>query len=283
MDNLAATRQFIRLALEEDIGKGDATALCVPPEVQAKARLIAKKDTVLSGLDLVPLVLESYGSQAIYEISNNSKNGMLVRAGTEVLKIQGLARDLLTTERTILNFLQHLCGIATQASELKTVLGSSSMKILDTRKTTPGMRYWEKCAVKDGGLWNHRMRLDDGVLIKENHIRASGSITLALANLHGKIDPSLPIQVEVTTLEEAEEAIQCGVKRLLLDNFSPNDLSSIVKALRAKGDFFLEASGGIDRDNLKAYAATGVDAVSMGMLTHSVKAADLSLLFEFNS
>lgn len=283
MDEHSAARQLIRLALEEDIGAGDLTALAVPPEVRAKALLVAKEPCVLSGLELAAVVLEVFGADATVSFPDHIRNGVAVEKGELVMSFEGRARDLLTTERTILNLLQRFCGVATQARRYKEALGGAKMKILDTRKTTPGLRLWEKKAVKDGGLDNHRHRLDDGVLVKENHIRASGSIQLALANLAGKVKPEISVEVEVTNWEEAKEAVDSNVTRLLLDNFSPPALKEIVARLRAyKPGLFLEGSGGITIDNLKDYAATGVDAVSIGALTHSVRSVDLSLLFEFN-
>lgn len=282
MDEHSAARQLIRLALEEDIGTGDLTALAVPPEVKARARLVAKESCVLSGLELVAVVLEVFGGDGKVKLAPGAQDGAELEKGGLVLTLEGKARDLLTTERTLLNILQRLCGVATQARQYKQALGNSPVKILDTRKTTPGLRFWEKKAVRDGGLYNHRQRLDDGVLIKENHIRASGSIKLALANLHGKVDGKIPVEVEVTNWAEAEEALECGVKRLLLDNFSPGPLAEIVKTLRAKSPgIYLEASGGITLANLREYGQTGIDAMSIGALTHSVRAVDLSLLFEF--
>lgn len=284
MDSISASRQLIRLALEEDIGTGDLTALAVPPEVRAKARLVAKESCVLSGLELAPLVLEVFGADAKVEALNGLADGSFVQKGTTVLQFEGRARDLLTCERTILNFLQRLCGIATMAKIYKDALEGAPLTILDTRKTTPGYRVWEKKAVRDGGLTNHRARLDEGVLVKENHIRASGSIELALANLAGKIKPEIPVEVEVTNWDEIEQALKFGITRLLLDNFTPDQLRELVPKIRAKNaKVFLEASGGITLQNLRDYAKTGVDAVSVGALTHSVKSADLSLLFEFSN
>lgn len=283
MSDSAALRNLIRLALDEDIGQGDLTALAVPPEVRGKANLVAKEDCVLSGLEIPAIVLEVFGADAAVELAPGMADGKKISAGTTILSLQGRARDLLTTERTMLNILQRLCGVATGAAAYKEALGGASLKILDTRKTTPGLRAWEKKAVRDGGLHNHRSRLDEAVLVKENHIRASGSIRLALANLHGKVDPEIVMQVEVTNWDEAKEAVDCGVTRLLLDNFSPPALKELVGRLRQlKPGLFLEASGGIKKDNLRDYAQTGVDAVSIGALTHAVRAVDLSLLFEFS-
>jgi nicotinate-nucleotide pyrophosphorylase (carboxylating) len=275
-----ALRQLIRLALDEDIGSGDLTVLAVPPEVRARAKLIAKESCVVSGLEVGPLVLEVFGADATCEA--DVKDGDRVERGATLLRFEGRARDLLTCERTILNFLQRLCGTATNASVYKQKLGSSKLVVLDTRKTTPGLRDLEKKAVKDGGLWNHRLRLDEGVLVKENHIRASGSIQLALANLHGKVPKDVPIEVEVTNWAEIEEAVKCGVTRLLLDNFTPDQLLEIVPRIRAlKPGVYLEGSGGVTLESLPAYARADLDSVSIGALTHSVRSTDLSLLFEF--
>lgn len=282
MDAIGPTRQLIRLALEEDIGSGDLTAFSVPPEVRAHARLVAKQDCVISGLELAALVLEVFGADAVISQPEGIQDGAFVKAGTVVLQLGGRARDLLTTERTLLNLLQRTCGVATEAHRYRSALGSSKLLVLDTRKTSPGLRHWDKKAVRDGGLHNHRLRLDDGVLIKENHIRASGSIRLALANLQGKVRAGIPVEVEVTAWPEIQEALDCGVSRLLLDNFSPGPLKEVVERIRAlKPGIYLEASGGVCLSNVSAYAETGVDAVSVGALTHSVRAADLSLLFEF--
>ncbi|MGZ3649521.1 MAG: carboxylating nicotinate-nucleotide diphosphorylase [Bdellovibrionota bacterium] len=281
MPNLNAARQLIRLALDEDIGSGDLTVLAVPPEVRARAKLIAKEACVVSGVELGALVLEVFGADA--KVEALVEDGASVPAGTTLLQFEGRARDLLTCERTILNFMQRLCGIATQAARYKKALGGAKLTVLDTRKTTPGLRDLEKKAVKDGGLTNHRMRLDEGVLVKENHIRASGSIELALANLHGKVPRNIPLEVEVTKWEEIQEAFRCGVTRLLLDNFTPAQLRELVPRIRAEQPgVYLEGSGGVTLESLPDYATTGLDAVSVGALTHSVPSTDLSILFEFN-
>jgi nicotinate-nucleotide pyrophosphorylase (carboxylating) len=281
MDKIAATRQLIQLALDEDIGNGDLTALAVPPDARASAKVVAKEDCVLSGLELASLVLEVFGADAQVAPAPGCKDGQDVKNGQTILEFSGRARDLLTTERTILNLLQRTCGVATQARRFHDALGGQKLTILDTRKTIPGLRHWDKKAVKDGGLENHRSRLDEAVLLKENHIRASGSIRLALANLQGKVPASTPIEVEVTNWEEIDEALGCGVTRLLLDNFLPGQLAELVKKIRAiQPRVHLEASGGITLENIKSYAGLGLDCVSVGALTHSVRAADLSYLFE---
>jgi nicotinate-nucleotide pyrophosphorylase (carboxylating) len=279
----SSVRQLITLALEEDIGTGDLSALAVPPDIRARARLVTKEPCVLSGLEVADLVLEVFGADAKAVRPMGSVDGAYVTAGTVILEFEGRARDLLTCERTFLNIMQRLCGVATQARRFHEVVKGLPIRVLDTRKTTPGLRIWEKKAVRDGGLHNHRMRLDEAVLVKENHIRASGSIQVALANLAGKVKPEIPVEVEVSSWAEAKEALDCGVTRLLLDNFSPVALAEVVKQVRAyRNDIYLEASGGVTLETLRSFAETGVDAVSVGALTHSVRAVDLSLLFDFS-
>jgi len=275
-------RTLIQLALTEDIGRGDLTAQAVPENTEAVANIVAKSACVLSGLKLIPLILEEAQVDAKYY--SEYADGLEVKQNTIICTFSGNARKLLSVERVILNFLQRFCGIATQAALYKKTLGKefSHVKILDTRKTTPGFRVLEKQAVKDGGLYNHRGSLDTGILIKENHIRAAGGITKTVEALAGKVPQGFLLEVEVTNLAEAQEAIHAGAEALLLDNFSSDELKNVVAKIRENSsNLFLEASGGITLDNLCAYASTGVDAISIGALTHSVKAADLSMLFTF--
>lgn len=275
-----ALHTLIRLALEEDIGKGDLTAAAVPEGAEARARLVAKESVVVSGLGVVPEILRVAKSGARLEF--RAKDGERLEKGAELLRLSGNARELLALERVILNFLQRLCGIATASARYAEAAEGTGLMILDTRKTTPGFRALEKKAVRDGGLHNHRFSLDTGILVKENHIRAAGGIekaVKALRKAHGSLHA---IEVEVTNRSEAFTALELGVKRLLLDNFSPSALAPLVRELKGmQKDVFLEASGGITFENLREYAAAGADAVSIGALTHSVRAADLSLLFEF--
>ncbi len=274
MDPIHATRQLITLALEEDIGSGDLTALAVPPEIRARARLVAKEDCVLSGLELAALVLEVFGADGKATVAPGLEDGKQVKAGTTVLSLDGRARDLLTTERTFLNLLQRTCGVATQASRYKEALAGAKLTVLDTRKTTPGLRYWEKKAVRDGGLTNHRMRLDDGVLIKENHIAAAGGIAPAM-HAAMALNAGVSIQVEVESLDELEQALAAGATSVLLDNFSLQMMRDAVRL--SAGRAVLEASGGINMATVRAIAETGVDRISIGSLTKDVKATDYSL------
>lgn len=284
MQLMNALENLITLALNEDIGRGDITTQAVPENAEAIAEIVAKEDCILSCSFLVPLILTQAKARA--RSTAHFQDGQFVSSSSVIFTLRGNARDLLTTERTILNFLQRTCGVATLAAKYKKALGeNSSVKLLDTRKTTPGFRALEKQAVKDGGLYNHRASLDAGVLIKENHIRAAGSITQAMQNLEGKIPQGILYEVEVVNLLEAFEAIETGANALLLDNFSASQLrEEIVPKIRARAPkIFLEASGGIILENLQEYAVSGVDAISIGALTHSVRAVDLSMLFQFPS
>ena len=270
-------KKLIQLALEEDMGRGDLSALAVPKGAQASARLIAKQSCVATCLFLAPLLLSEAGVNISWE--QKVQDGDSLKDQSLIGILRGNAREILGVERTLLNFWQRLFGIATQANQLAQM--KLPVRILDTRKTTPGMRVLEKKAVRDGGLYNHRFALDSGVLLKENHIRAAGGITAALRAIHNELPQLISTEVEVTSEAEAFEAIGAGARILLLDNFTPDDLFKLVPKLRAIGkELFLEASGGIRPSTIQQYAATGVDAVSVGFLTHSVPSADLSLLFE---
>ncbi len=274
--------KLIALALEEDLGRGDLTAAGVPADRTATAQLVAKEACVASGLWLVEEILTVAKMNAAVSFAEGIRDGVPVTKGQTIFTLSGNARDLLSVERTLLNFLQRSFGIASFAFELRRQVGDFPVKITDTRKTLPGFRYLDKRAVRDGGLYNHRFGLDSGVLVKENHIRAAGGISAIVKSLRAEIPHGLRVEVEVTTRDEALEALAAGADALLLDNFSAADLKSLVKELREKApEVLLEASGGINQHNIRDYAATGVDLISMGALTHSVKAADLSLQFGF--
>lgn len=285
MNHVNNLSSLIQMALREDVGKGDLTAMAVPTATKAVAKIVAKEACVVSGVELAQMVLKEFGSSA--HCVDFVTDGFALEKGNVLGIIKGNAREILTCERTILNFLQRLCGIATNASSYKELIGNSKVILLDTRKTTPGFRSLEKKAVRDGGLTNHRSRLDEAVLLKENHLRAAGSITKAIENLKANLSPekftSIPVQVEVTCWNEIQEAMDCGLMRMLLDNFSPEETRKVVSRIRESSkEIYLEASGGITKENIAAYAATGVNAISMGALTHSVKSTDLSLLFDFH-
>ena len=276
-------RSLIQLALEEDWGRGDWTAFAVPAEKVAHARVIAREDTVASGLHLIEAVLFEAGIRA-EELSIFVKNGDPLTPNQEVFRVRASARELLGVERTLLNFLQRTFGVAMLAQRFKKAVENEGLKVrvTDTRKTLPGWRVLDKEAVRDGGLRNHRYGLDSGVLLKENHLRAAGGIKQAVQNLSGQVPHGMQIQCEVTSFEEAVMAINAGVSVLLLDNFSVEELARVVPLLRERQkNLILEYSGNLRLDTIAAYARTGVDILSVGALTHSAPAANLSMLFEF--
>lgn len=273
---VAEARRLIAAALAEDVGTGDVTTLAtVPANRIAVADLVAKEPLRLAGLEGFRLAFEMLGGKVEWE--EFYADGDEVESGTTVLTMTGEARPLLTGERTALNLLQRLCGIATETAKWTAELAGFKTVLLDTRKTAPGMRALEKYAVKAGGGRNHRFGLFDGVLIKENHIRAAGSIAGAVAASKAYAPHTLKIEVEATDLDELAEAIEAGADIVMLDNMSEAEMARAVAA--AKGRVLLEASGNMTAARLKAVAATGVDFISSGSITHSARAVDLSLLF----
>jgi nicotinate-nucleotide pyrophosphorylase (carboxylating) len=276
-------RALIRMALEEDLGRGDLTAEAVPIDTIANARVIARGPSVASGLALIEAVFAE-ASFPVDRLAIHVRDGEEVANETEIFRVRANARALLGVERTILNFLQRTFGIAAQARSFRNKAEELGLKIkvTDTRKTLPAWRLLDKAAVRDGGLHNHRFGLDSGVLLKENHIRAAGGIRKAVKNLEGKVPHGISVECEVTSLTEAFEAIEAGVRILLLDNFTADKLPAVVSELRARApELLLECSGNITLDTFPEYARAGVDLVSVGALTHSAKAANLSMLFDF--
>ncbi len=279
---------LVRLALSEDVGRGDVTSLgCLEPEL-VRAVITAKSDGVLSGV--MPLTITFGLVDSANRVSPCLEEGREFHRGDAIVEIQGLNQTILTAERTALNFLAHLSGVATLTRRFVDAVKGTAATILDTRKTMPGWRRLEKQAVIHGGGANHRMGLYDMVLIKDNHIAAAESITAAVARAREYLDspeyrlqfdsPAEQIEIEVEVVNEAQvaEAIGCGVSRLLLDNQSPESLRDLVRAARTlSADVKLEASGGVDLDNVATLAATGVDFISIGALTHSAVASDFSL------
>jgi len=278
----------IDLALMEDIGPGDITTLaCIEPK-KISARIIAKSDGILAGM---PLVEAAFKKQDIdISVKALKKDRDSFKKGDIIAEIEGNSHGILTAERTALNFLGHLSGIATLTSKFVQKVENTSAKILDTRKTTPGLRYLEKYAVTCGGGNNHRFGLYDMGLIKDNHIAAAGSVAKAINNfrdyLSGEdfknrfsVDPNkIEIEVEITNKNQLEEAIQSGIKRLLLDNQSIEQLAALVKKARAlSSEIKLEASGNVNLENVRQIAETGVDFISIGALTHSIASSDFSL------
>jgi len=266
--------ETVSRALEEDVGSGDITAALIAPEAKAEARLITREDAVLCGIPWAEEVM----SQLDPSISAtwHAAEGDSVSRDDLLAIFSGPARSLLTAERTMLNFLQTLSGTATIARRLRGLVAHTAVRLLDTRKTLPGLRSAQKYAVRVGGCSNHRMGLYDAFLIKENHIEACGSIKAAVLAAR-KLDASKPVEVEVESLQQLEQAMAAGADTVMLDNFSLEQLSQAVQ--HNAGRVKLEASGGIDEAGLVKIAETGVDFISVGSLTKHCRAIDLSLRF----
>lgn len=272
-----AADRVIRAALEEDVGDGDVTTVATVPEgARAHAYLVAKEPLRLAGLPAFRRVFELL-SAADLRWEFHAREAENLSAGTRVLDVEGDARALLIGERTALNLIQRLSGIASLTARWARHLEGSRTRLVDTRKTSPGLRALEKYAVRVGGASNHRTGLYDGILVKENHIRAAGGLERAVQGVRARAPHTLRVQVEVTNLEELEEALSLGVDAILLDNMSLEDMAEAVR--RTAGRALLEASGGVTEDRLRAITETGVDLVSAGALTHSARAMDLSFLF----
>lgn len=271
-----ATQDIIRLALEEDIGSGDITAALVPEQAQVKARVICREEAIVAGADWFSQTIHAVDPDIIIEWK--VKDGQKVAPDAELVRLKGNARAILTGERTALNFLQTLSATATKVSRYVEAIAGTGAIILDTRKTLPGLRAAQKYAVTCGGGQNHRHGLYDGILIKENHIIAAGSISAAVTNAKQQ-QPDIKIEVEVETLDELVETINAGADIALLDNMDCATLSEAV-ALN-DGRIKLEASGGITLSNIREIAETGVDFISIGSLTKDIKAVDLSMRLEY--
>lgn len=279
--NLAA-RELLRLALAEDIGRGDLTTeSTVSPDATAVAEIVQKAPGVVCGLPVVALVFAELDPRV--RVIGLAEEGSYAEERRVVARIEGPARSVLTGERTALNFLQRLSGVATAAHRAAALVEGTGTIVLDTRKTTPGHRILEKYAVRVGGCHNHRAGLDDGILIKENHIRAAGGITAAVSGAKRRTAPMQLVEIEVTTLAELDEAVAAGAGVLLVDNADLDGLRAAV----ARADWHaangarrprLEASGGVTLTNLADVARTGVEYVSLGALTHSAGSVDFSLL-----
>jgi nicotinate-nucleotide pyrophosphorylase (carboxylating) len=268
-----ADRNIAR-ALEEDIGSGDITTIAtVPSGTMGHARLTAKGDGVLAGLPVVQRVYAQLAGDV--EVRPKSRDGDPMRTGASITELIGPARALLTGERVALNFLQHLSGIATRTARFVQLVEGTGARIVDTRKTVPGMRSLAKYAVRCGGGRNHRVGLYDGVLIKDNHIQAAGGITAAVQRARAGAPHTLKVEVEVESLAQLDEALDAGAELVLLDNMDLPTLASAVA--RCRGRAISEASGGVSEATVRAIAETGVDLISIGALTHSVTALDISL------
>ncbi len=267
---------IIELALNEDIGTGDITTLStIPADKIANGRFIAKEDMVICGIDLAEYIFAKVDKTI--EFKANFKDGDKVSKGDVIATVSGNAQNVLTGERTALNFMQRLTGIASRTALAVAEVEGTNAKVTDTRKTTPGMRVLEKYAVRMGGGTNHRFNLADGVLIKDNHIAVSGGIKNAVKNARNTIPHTLKIEVEVETKEQLAEALEAGADIIMLDNMSNEMMAECVKIV--DGRALVEASGNMGEKSLRDVAATGVDIISIGALTHTVKAADISLKF----
>ena len=268
--------RLIRTALEEDIGPGDVTtAATVAPGTLARAELVAKEEFLLAGIGVARRVFELLDEQVAFECL--VEDGLAVKRGEVLAWLKGDAASLLQGERVALNLLQRLSGVATLTACFVKETAGTGATIVDTRKTTPGLRALEKYAVHIGGGGNHRMALYDGVLIKENHVAAAGGITTAVTRARRHAPHTLKIEVEVRSLEEVAEALAAGADILLLDNMDLAQLRAAVELVGGRA--VTEASGGVNLDTVRAIAETGVDLISVGALTHSYRSVDISMLF----
>lgn len=270
--------QFILSSLNEDVGDGDHTSLAtIPAGTKGKAKLLVKDEGILAGVELALEIFHIV--DAGLKVTTFLNDGEKIKPKDIAFEVEGDAQNILKAERLVLNCMQRMSGIATKTREIVDLLQGTNTKVLDTRKTTPGMRYLEKWAVRIGGGVNHRFGLYDMILIKDNHVDYSGGIRQSIENAQQYIiaqNKKLTIEIEVRNLDELQQVLQTGgINRILLDNFNFDDLREAVKIIN--GRFITEASGGITIDSIREYAGCGVDYISVGALTHSVKSLDLSL------
>lgn len=268
---------IIERALEEDWGYGDwTTDLCVEKGKKARARIICKEDCVAAGLDVAAAVFRKVDPEL--DIQIKIENGQFVKDRTEFLSISGRARSILKAERIALNLMGRMCGIATLTREYVAQLEGTKTQLLDTRKTTPGLRILEKSATVLGGARNHRFGLSDGALVKENHIRAAGSITAAVNRLQEGLPPTIKIEVETTNISEVKEALAAGADIIMFDNMSVDEMKEAMKVVNGKA--IIEASGNVRLHNVRAIAETGVNFISTSSIITAARWSDLSLLFD---
>ncbi len=286
MTSIPNLDELIRMALLEDVGDGDHSTLsCIPPTATNSAKMVAKQEGIVCGMEVGERVFHFvndsfYHTQIPMKVTLLKKDGDKVAKGDVLMTVEGASGAILTAERTALNFMQRLSGIATQTNKMVRMLDGLHTQLLDTRKTTPNMRLLEKYAVKCGGGTNHRIGLYDMVMLKDNHIDFAGGIEAAIDRTHAYLKEKgkdLKIEIEVRNLDELEQVMRHGgVDRIMLDNFDPDTLCKAVE--RIGGKYETEASGGITEDTLRAYAETGVDFISVGALTHHIKSMDISLV-----
>ena len=269
--------KLLDLGIEEDINTGDVTTESIIPEsMNAVATMTAKQEGVVSGIEIVKMVYDRFQDNVIF--TPYFKDGDFVKKGEVILKIEATYPTLLKGERLSLNLFQRMCGIATETAKYVRELEGTGTELLDTRKTAPGMRVIDKLAVKHGGGTNHRMGLYDMAMIKDNHIKMAGGIPKAVEQVRSKIDPSIKIEVETTNLDEVRQAIEAGADIIMLDNMSNDAMKEAVDVIKAASKGIkTEASGNMSIPRLIEVAATGVDYISVGALTHTVKAMDISM------
>jgi len=275
--------EIIRTALLEDIGEGDhSTLACVPQDAQGSAKLLVKDTGIIAGVELAQRIFQLYDPSL--QFIQHIEDGQPVQHGNIVFEVIGHSASILSTERLVLNFMQRMSGIATQTHDLSRLIPHTKARLLDTRKTTPGIRYMEKWAVRIGGGTNHRFALYDMIMLKDNHIDYAGGIRQAIERTHSYLkanSKSIKIEVEVRNEKELIEVLEVGgVDRIMLDNFTPDQIRDALQ--RIPEAIETEASGGITRETIVAYAETGVDFISVGALTHSVRSLDLSLKATFH-
>lgn len=275
--NYLGLDNFLLDALKEDIGTGDITTeCCVPEEAQSRAVFRCKQAGVVCGLEVARRVFFLLDPKVQFE--SKVSEGTKVQVGDVVATISGPSRSILSGERVALNLMQHMSGVATQTARMVERVAGTHAVIVDTRKTTPGMRVLEKYAVRMGGGTNHRFNLADGVLIKDNHIVAAGGITNAVNNARKMVPHTLKIEVETTNFEEIQEALEAGADIIMLDNMSCADMKKAVELIAGRAK--VEASGNMGSRDIREVAEAGVDLISIGALTHSVEALDISLQFQ---
>jgi nicotinate-nucleotide pyrophosphorylase (carboxylating) len=266
---------WLRATLQEDLGTGDVTTeILVPPSLRGRAEVCAKEAFVVAGVDvsLRTFVLLSKEVRAV----SKAQDGQAVEAGAVLLELEGPVRALLGGERVALNILQHLSGVATLTRKFVDAVAGTGVKILDTRKTLPGLRVLEKYAVRTGGGFNHRSSLSEGILVKENHLSACGGVAKAVSAIRGRSPHTLRVEIEASTLEEVEQALVAGVDAILLDNMSIEAIQEAVA--RVHGAAQLEVSGDVTLENVRRIAEAGVDVISVGRITHSAPGVDISML-----
>lgn len=281
MENLlqqADVQELINIALREDIGSGDHSSLaCISADKKGTAYCTAKDDGIICGLPLAKYIFQKVDSSLVF--TTTLKDGNTIKKGDTVFTVEGKSISILTAERLVLNFCQRLSGVATQSKNISTLLKDYHTKVLDTRKTTPGMRLFEKYAVKIGGSYNHRIGLYDMIMLKDNHIDFAGGIAQAIDQTHQYLKQNnldLRIEIETRSLDEVKQVLaKGGVNRIMLDNFTPSLLKEAIALINKQ--YETEASGGITQATITDFAASGVDYISVGALTHSAKSIDLSL------